>query len=251
MERKIISDTVRYFEIVKGKLYSFVTLLLVVFSITVSETSHSLEFDQENGLIHIGKWYFPTVTKPKSGKGFGEGITKETVSSYFEIKFDGDLDSVEDISADMFGNDFNHAEIDLNDSISSLALIAQVGDGNYAEIYVDGYRNYALVRQLGYDNLALLAQNGIGNISIVLQYGRNNSALVIQDGNRNYAKVIQGSYWLDNRVSVSQVGEGHKAIVLAGGMTNIGISQLSNDAASMVAVNSKSNRNIQVIQGSN
>jgi hypothetical protein len=50
---------------------------------------------------------------------------------------------------------------------------------------------------------------------------------------------------------VSQVGEGHKAIVLAGGMTNIGISQLSNDAASMVAVNSKSNRNIQVIQGSN
>jgi minor curlin subunit len=242
MERNVKSGTDRYLETVKVKLSSFFTLTLVVFTLVSSEMSHSLGFESDKGYIYIGKWYFSGASKPAKRGEFGEGISTGDVSDYFGIT----TDSVRDISPDMdmFGSDLNHAEIDLNDSTFSIALIAQEGDGNYADIYVKGHRNYAIVQQLGYDNLALLAQVGNRNIAKILQDGVNNTAMILQLGNKNRAKIVQmGS---DNRVSILQEGNKHKAFIVAGSGSDVGISQTSSVQSNTMIIKTANSMSIKV-----
>ncbi|WP_234496363.1 hypothetical protein [Vibrio maritimus] len=168
------------------------------------------------------KGYVVPLSSPITNEGkFGTGIESSPFGSIEQIENQQDLAST---------NELNVSEVDIESSSGSTVHIFQQSDDwgtNWAEVTVDGNGNYVLVSQDGSQNQAYLAQSGDDNTALLLQKGVNNTALLLQDGNENFVFVTQknmkGRH--HSKVSVSQLGNGHSAVILAGPKANVGIEQ--------------------------
>jgi hypothetical protein len=161
---------------------------------------------------------------------FGSGIQHTPFGTIEDIENQNDLAST---------NELNYSEIDIRSEGGSQADIYQQSDGwgtNWAHVYIIGDGNYALIAQQGTQNQAYVSQNGNDNTALLLQKGVNNTALALQEGDENLIFVAQknGIRGRHSNVSVSQRGDGHTAVILAGPRANVGIEQGGNSPQAIV-----------------
>jgi hypothetical protein len=124
------------------------------------------------------------------------------------------------------------------------AFIAQIGDGNradigqsantqYARIDQDGDRNlasvtqsgvgahYATVDQTGGANALSLAQSGYGaQVALLRQAGNGNSMLLSQDGGSIGSGLAAVQYGDGNTMALTQSGDGNQASLVQNGSNN-------------------------------
>lgn len=172
----------------------------------------------------------PLASKIDNKGKFGSGIQLTPFGTIKDIESQRDLASTSEL---------NYSEIDVSSEGGSQADIYQQSDGwgtNWAQVYITGDGNYALVAQQGTQNQAYVSQNGNDNTTLLLQKGVNNTALALQEGDENLIFVAQknGIRGRHSKVSVSQQGDGHTAVILAGPRANVGIEQGGNSPQAIV-----------------
>jgi hypothetical protein len=198
-----------------------------------------------NAEANMSRGYtIPLASKINNKGNFGSGIHQTPFGSIVDIENQRDLAST---------NELNYSEIDISSDGGSQADIYQQSNGlgtNWAQVYIIGDGNYALVVQQGTRNQAYISQDGNDNTALLLQKGVNNTALALQKGDNNLVFVAQKN-WIRGRhskVSVSQQGDSHTAVILAGPKANVGIEQAGStprtivmDVSSAMAVEVTSN----------
>jgi minor curlin subunit len=103
------------------------------------------------------------------------------------------------------------AQTETATAVGNLALVAQAGDSQAADITQTGNALEAFILQSGYANDAFIEQQGSDNKGLIAQSGAYNEARIEQNGAYNSALIEQTG--TGHRSSVTQNGQGLSVLV--------------------------------------